>query len=129
MIRGIKIVSIPVANQERSLDFFIRKVGFKVATDRPMPPTPNDPHAPSQRWIELLIPGSDVNLALYTPRGQEDRIGSLQPVTFWCEDAFATAATLKSRGVELVCEPKREIWGSRAVFKDPDGNQFVLSSR
>ena len=121
MIRGIKLVSIPVSNQDVSLKFYTEKMGFKVATDQPM--------GPGQRWIELLIPGSDVNLALYTPRGHEDRIGSLQPVTFWCEDAFATAATLKSRGVELVCEPKREIWGSRAVFKDPDGNQFVLSSR
>ena len=129
MIRGIKIVSIPVANQERSLDFFIRKVGFKVATDRPMPPTPNDPQAPSQRWIELLIPGSDVGLALFTPPGHESRIGGFQPMTFWCDDVFATAALLKSKGVELAEEPKKQIWGTMAKFKDPDGNEFVFSSR
>jgi len=125
MIRGIKLVSIPVSNQEVALDFYTRKVGFKVATDRPFP----SPDSPSQRWIELLIPGSDVNLALFTPQGHKDRIGSFQPVTFWCDDCFATAATLKSRGVEMVSEPKREIWGSTAIFKDPDGNQLVFSSR
>jgi len=32
------------------------------------------------------------------------------------------------RGVEFVGEPKRETWGTFAMFKDPDGNQFVLSS-
>jgi predicted enzyme related to lactoylglutathione lyase len=42
---------------------------------------------------------------------------------------FATSATLKQRGVVFAKEPKNEVWGSVAVFKDPDGNQFVLSSK
>jgi predicted enzyme related to lactoylglutathione lyase len=33
-----------------------------------------------------------------------------------------------SRGVEFVSEPEKQPWGEFAVFKDPDGNQFVLSS-
>jgi predicted enzyme related to lactoylglutathione lyase len=121
MIRGIKIVSIPVSNQDVSLKFYTEQVGFKVATDQAM--------GPGQRWIELLIPGSDVNLALFTPEGHENRIGSFQPVTFWCDDVFATAKLLKARGVELAAEPKKEVWGTMATFKDPDGNQFVFSSR
>jgi catechol 2,3-dioxygenase-like lactoylglutathione lyase family enzyme len=59
MIRGIKIVSIPVSDQDRALKFYTEKMGFKVATDQAF--------GPGQRWIELLIPGSDVNLALFTP--------------------------------------------------------------
>ena len=42
---------------------------------------------------------------------------------------FATAAELQSRGVEFVQEAKKEPWGSSAIFKDSEGNQFVLSSR
>jgi predicted enzyme related to lactoylglutathione lyase len=42
---------------------------------------------------------------------------------------FATANVLKSKGVELTAEPKKEIWGTMAKFKDPDGNEFVFSSR
>jgi len=121
MIRGIKIVSIPVRNQDVSLKFYTEKMGFKVATDQPM--------GNGQRWIELLIPGSDSSLALFTPPGHEDRIGGFQPMTFWCDDVFATAAALKARGVELAAEPKREVWGTMAKFKDPDGNKFVFSSR
>jgi catechol 2,3-dioxygenase-like lactoylglutathione lyase family enzyme len=121
MIRGIKIVSIPVSNQDVSLKFYTEKLGFKVATDQPFSGT--------QRWIELLIPGSDTSLALFTPPGHENRIGGFQPMTFWCDDVFATAQLLESKGVELAAEPKKEVWGTMAKFKDPDGNEFVFSSR
>lgn len=121
MLRGIKIVSIPVRNQDVSLKFYTEKMGFKVATDQPM--------GDGQRWIELLIPGSDSSLELFTSKGHEDRIGGFQPVTFWCDDVFATAKSLQARGVELAAEPKKEVWGTMAIFQDPDGNEFVFSSR
>ena len=121
MIRGIKIASIPVRNQDASLKFYTEKLGFKVATDQP--------YDGKQRWIELLIPGAESRLALFTPEGHEDRIGGFQPLTFWCDDVFATAKLLQSRGVAFAAEPKAESWGTAAIFKDPDGNQFVVSSR
>ena len=120
MIRGVKIVSIPVSDQDVALEFYTQKVGFKVATDQPFG---------TQRWIELTIPGADTSLALFTPPGQESRIGGFQPVTFWCDDVFATAAGLKARGVELAQEPVKQMWGTMAKFRDPDGNEFVFSSR
>ena len=121
MIRGIKIVSIPVSNQDASLKFYTEKLGFKVATDQPM--------GNGQRWIELTIAGADTRLTLFTPPGHESRIGGFQPMTFWCDDVFATAAQLKAKGVELAAEPRKEIWGTMAIFRDPDGNEFVVSSR
>jgi catechol 2,3-dioxygenase-like lactoylglutathione lyase family enzyme len=121
MIRGIKFVGIPVRNQDVSLKFYTQALGMKVATDQPFSAT--------QRWIELLIPGADTGLALFTPEGHEKRIGEFQSISFWCDDVFAASKTLKSKGVTFVQEPKTESWGSAAIFKDPDGNQFVLSSR
>ena len=121
MIRGIKFAGIPVLDQDVALKFYTEKMGFKVATDQAF--------GPGQRWIELLIPGSDVNLALFTPPGHESRIGGFQPLTFWCDDVFATAMQLTLKGVELAAEPKKEVWGTMAKFKDPDGNEFVFSSR
>ena len=38
MIRGVKIASIPVRNQDVSLKFYTEKLGFKVATDQEMAP-------------------------------------------------------------------------------------------
>jgi predicted enzyme related to lactoylglutathione lyase len=95
-------------------------MGFKVATDRPFTDT--------QRWIELLTPGAETGLALYTPDGHESRIGQFQSIASWCDDVFATSAILKAKGVSFAQEPKKEPWGSTAIVKDPDGNQFALSS-
>jgi catechol 2,3-dioxygenase-like lactoylglutathione lyase family enzyme len=120
MIRGIKFVGIPVRDQDAALKFYTEKLGFKVVTDQPF--------TDKQRWIELLIPGAESGLALFTPPGQEERIGQFQPISFWCDDVFAAARTLKSKGVTFAQEPKTEVWGSIAIFKDPDGNQFALSS-
>jgi catechol 2,3-dioxygenase-like lactoylglutathione lyase family enzyme len=121
MIRGIKFASIPVRNQDASLKFYTEKLGFKVLTDQPF--------NGRQRWIELGIPGAESALALFTPEGHEDRIGGFQPMTFWCDDVAATAKTLKSKGVEFAKDPTKEVWGTFAIFKDPDGNQFVLSNK
>ena len=44
MIRGVKIVSIPVSDQDVALKFYTEQMGFKVATDQAF--------GPGQRWIE-----------------------------------------------------------------------------
>jgi catechol 2,3-dioxygenase-like lactoylglutathione lyase family enzyme len=121
MVRGIKFVGIPVRDQDIALKFYTEALGFKVTTDQPF----NE----KQRWIELMIPGADSGLALFTPEGHEERIGQFQSISFWCDDVFATAKTLAAKGVVFTQEPKTESWGSAAVFKDVDGNLFVLSSR
>ena len=36
---------------------------------------------------------------------------------------------MKAKGVEFEQEPKKESWGTSAIFKDADGNTYVLSSR
>lgn len=120
MIRGIKFVSIPVSDQDAALKFYTESLGLKVITDQPF--------TEKQRWIELMIPGADTGVALFTPEGHEKRIGEFQSISFWCEDVFATADALKNKGVAFTKEPATESWGSAAVFQDPDGNQFVLSS-
>jgi predicted enzyme related to lactoylglutathione lyase len=121
MVRGITFVGIPVFNQDVSLRFYTEALGLKVATDQPF--------TEKQRWIELRIPGAETGVALYTPEGHERRIGEFQSVAFWCDDVFATSKVLKSKGVAFAQEPKNEPWGSIAIFKDPDGNQFALSSK
>ncbi len=122
MIRGIKFISIPVKNQDRALQFYTEALGFKVKTDQEFIPG-------GQRWIELAIPGADSGLSLFTPEGHENRIGTFQPISFWCDDVFQTAQVLKERGVKFFQEAKKETWGCSAIFEDPEGNKFVLSSR
>jgi catechol 2,3-dioxygenase-like lactoylglutathione lyase family enzyme len=121
MIRGIKFVGVPVRDQNAALKFWTEAVGMQVVTDQPFSDT--------QRWIELKFPGADTGIAPFTPPGQEDRIGQFTSISFWCDDVFATAEALKKKGVVFARDPKTEHWGTSAIFKDPDGNLFVLSSR
>jgi catechol 2,3-dioxygenase-like lactoylglutathione lyase family enzyme len=121
MLRGIKFVGIPVKDQDAALKFYTEALGMKVLTDQPF--------LPNQRWIELTIPGAETGVALFTPPGHESRVGEFQSISFWCDDVSATAEGLKKKGVVFTQDPKTEQWGTSAKFKDPDGNQFVLSSR
>jgi catechol 2,3-dioxygenase-like lactoylglutathione lyase family enzyme len=67
MITHIKFVSIPTRDQDAALAFYTEKLGFRVITDQPFGP---------QRWIELRVGSSETRFVLFTPPGQEDRIGS-----------------------------------------------------
>jgi len=80
--------------------------------------------------LNSFIPGAETGLALYTrPKVMRGGIGEFQSIAFWCDDVFATAKVLRSKGRHFCQEPKNEPWGSIAIFKDPDGNQFALSSK
>jgi catechol 2,3-dioxygenase-like lactoylglutathione lyase family enzyme len=57
MIRGVKLTSIPVTDQDRALAFYTEKLGFRLLTDQPY----ND----KQRWIELGISGTDTRVVLF----------------------------------------------------------------
>jgi catechol 2,3-dioxygenase-like lactoylglutathione lyase family enzyme len=120
MIRGVKFVTIPVADQERALAFYTQKLGFRMVTDQP--------YDAGQRWIELGIPGADTRVVLFC-FGEARKPGGNTDLTFWSDDVEATAKELKLRGVHFVMEPKREDWGTAAAFEDLDGNRFGLSSK
>jgi predicted enzyme related to lactoylglutathione lyase len=120
MIKSVKFVSIPVRNQDQALEFYTKKLGLKVVTDAPFDE--------KQRWIELAIPRAETKLVLWTGEGLDKMIGGFMNVAFCAEDVEATAKEMKAKGVEFVQEPKKADWGTAAIFKDIDGNQFVLST-
>ncbi len=122
MIKSIKFVSIPVRDQDKALEFYTTALGFGIVTDQPMGPG-------QQRWIELKIPGAVTGVTLFTPDGHQDRIGTFQGISFLTDDVRKTYEMLTERGVEFSQGPTSQPWGTFAVFKDVDGNQFVLGSK
>jgi predicted enzyme related to lactoylglutathione lyase len=123
MITQVKFIGIPVRDQQRALTFYREALGFKVATDQAMGP------GPGQRWIELRVGGSETRVVLFTPPGQEDRVGSFFNGSLQADNVQKTFEELEAKGVEFVQKPKTETWGTSAIFKDSEGNQFVLSSK
>lgn len=63
----------------------------------------DQPFDDKQRWIELRVPKAETRVVLFT-----------------------TDEELQARGVEFENPPKKEPWGSYAIFKDSEGNKFVL---
>jgi len=120
MIRGVKVVSIPVADQDRALAFYTDVLGFRLLTDQPF----NE----KQRWLELGIAGADTRIVLFR-FGEKLQPGGQLNVTLWADDVEATARELRAKGVEFVMDPKRMPYGTTSIFKDIDGNCLVLSSR
>jgi len=122
MIDLVKFVGIPVKDQQRSLEFFRDRLGFRVLTDQPM-------GLGGQRWIELQIPGgAETRVVLFTPEGHESRVGTFFNGAFGSRDVRRTYEELRARGVEFTQGPTEQPWGTYAIFVDPDRNQFVVGT-
>jgi predicted enzyme related to lactoylglutathione lyase len=120
MLKRVKFVGVNVRDQDKALQFWTQKIGLQISTDQEM--------GNGMRWIELKIPGAQTGLVLFTPPGHENRVGSFHNLSFEVDDVVKTHRELSGKGVAFVQPPKKEDWGTSAIFKDPDGNSFVISS-
>jgi uncharacterized glyoxalase superfamily protein PhnB len=122
VLTKVRSVGIYVSDQQRALDFYRDALGCEVVADVPMGEGEGAP-----RWIEVQLPGDDTKLILFTPEGQENRIGEFSNVIFHCDDIQQTYEELSARGVEFPTPPEKASWGQWwAVFQDPDGNKYGL---
>src|SRR5215468_5279424 len=115
MIKQIKFVSIPLADQDRALDFYTEKLGFTIITDQPF----DD----KQRWIELRVPKAETRVVLFTGDDDKKRIGTFMNMSYECDDINKSYQELVDRGVEFEGPPQKQPWGTYAIFKDTEGNR------
>lgn len=116
----ISSVTIPVNDQDRALKFYTEKLGFTVKLDIPCPEL-------HQRWIELVHPGSSIELVLFTSEDFESMLGKNMNVMYTTHDIQKMYAELISKGVEILEPPKAEFWGSHMTMRDSEGNMFCIS--
>jgi catechol 2,3-dioxygenase-like lactoylglutathione lyase family enzyme len=115
-ITSFEIVSVPVSDQERSRVFYRDVLGFAVVRDEPM--------GPDSKWIQLAPPGCATTIALVT-WFDGMKPGGLQGVMLNSSDIDADHRALSARGLELT-RIEQQPWGRYAMFKDPDGNGWIL---
>jgi catechol 2,3-dioxygenase-like lactoylglutathione lyase family enzyme len=116
-ITGVRTVAVPVADQDRALDFYVATLGFDTVLDVPMGDGP--------RWIEVAPPGAPTSLALVladaaAPAGTDTGIRLVS------EDPEADHAALQANGVdadEVLRWPGVPLMFS---FRDADGNRLVV---
>ena len=111
----IELISVPVADIDRSKDFYVR-VGFNADHD-----TTVDEET---RFVQLTPPGSACSIVLdlnFTPMAPGTQKG-IQCVVANADDALAD---LRARGIET-SEVDEQPWGRFVYFSDPDDNTWAL---
>lgn len=114
MTTSIKSVSLPVADQDRALRFFVDVLGFELRTDVEV--------WPGARLVEVVPPGSDVGLVLLPPDSPLPLA-----VRMGTNDADAAYAQLREAGVTLHNDQVLR-WDQAPpmfYFSDPDGNGLI----
>jgi catechol 2,3-dioxygenase-like lactoylglutathione lyase family enzyme len=133
-ITEIGAVFVPVADQDRSLEFFVDELGFEKRADFA--------YGGQRRWIEVAPPGAANTIALVPPSEGASAGGDVARCAFATADIEADHATLRARGVDVdteIARPGTPRAGlvSNAVsvedpvpaqffVRDPDGNRFLI---
>jgi catechol 2,3-dioxygenase-like lactoylglutathione lyase family enzyme len=115
-ITSFEIVSVPVSDQERAKKFYRDTLGFDLIRDEPMGPT--------DRWIQLSPKGCSTTIALVT-WFDTMRPGGLQGVMLNSTNIDRDTQELSAKGLQLT-PIDQQPWGRFAMFKDPDGNGWIL---
>jgi catechol 2,3-dioxygenase-like lactoylglutathione lyase family enzyme len=113
----VQLFSIPVADQARSRDFYVDKLGFELVADNTMGPT--------QRWVQVRPYGAETAITLVTWL-ETMTPGSSQGTVIESDDLDADVAKLLDRGVEVEGDIQTAPWGRFVTFHDPDGNGLIL---
>lgn len=126
----IAAVALVVADYDEAIAFFVGKLGFELLEDTPLP------LEGAKRWVRVAPPkrngggGTALLLARAVNDTQRASIGNQTGgrVGFFLEtDDFARDhAAFLARGVRFHREPKRESYGTVAVFEDCSGNLWDL---
>lgn len=118
-------VNIFVKNQDRSLQFYVEKLGFKVVVD--------ENYETGGRWVAVAPPDGNVVLALITPKRTSEEyklIGRCRHAVLVSEDVLAKYEEWQKRGVRFHHPPQMTLWGGILTsFEDLDGNAFSLVGR
>ena len=145
----LQSVSIFVRDLDRSLDFYVKQLGFELVFDA------RSQESAGRQFVTVAPPDGTANLTLVAPERDSDQyklIGRPSQVTFVTEDVLAKFREWSARGVRFLVNPRLRrlkyavqprgpaassspaaehppIWGGVfARFRDPDGNSFSLVS-
>jgi catechol 2,3-dioxygenase-like lactoylglutathione lyase family enzyme len=123
-MQSLALVTLLVADYDAAIRWYRDVLGFELLEDTPL--------APGRRWVRVGPKGGAAAFLLAradTPE-QVARIGSQTGgrVGFFLvtDDFDGDHAAMAARGVRFLEAPRREAYGTVAVFEDLHGNRFDL---
>ena len=102
-ITGVRTVGVPVADQDRAIDFYVGTLGFEKRLDVDM--------GGGRRWIEVAPSGAAISIALVAahdglPPASRLASGSWPPTPTRCTPGCGPAASTRTRCCAgRVCRP------------------------
>lgn len=129
MRQQIGLTALVVRDYDEAIAFYVETLGFELVEDTCQP-------AEDKRWVVVAPPGateSRLLLARAVNEEQASRIGNQTGgrvfLFLYTDDFWRDFETYKSRGVIFVRKPKKESYGTVAVFQDLYGNLWDLVER
>ena len=119
-VTKIGTVVVPVADQDREIDFYVEKLGFEKRADVPF--------GNGYRWVEVA-PGDAVTTIALAPPPEGRSTGNRETgIGLQTEDIDAFHAELKTAGVDVDAEVSRLGDPVPPLFwlRDPEGNSLMV---
>jgi catechol 2,3-dioxygenase-like lactoylglutathione lyase family enzyme len=123
-VAHLGLVALLVRDYDDAIAFFTGPLGFTLREDLPQ--------GGGKRWVVVDPPGGQTGLLLAraATAEQEARVGDQHGgrVGFFLNvgDFAAAHARMTSAGVRFEEQPRREVYGTVAVFRDLYGNRWDL---
>lgn len=126
MVQSIVHIALVVRDYDEAIEFYTKKLNFTLIEDTYQPEQ-------DKRWVVVAPPGStgaSVLLARASNPVQEEFIGNQAGGRVFLflstDDFWRDYDEMVSKGIEFVREPKKQDYGTVAVFKDLYGNLWDL---
>jgi len=120
---AIRHIALLVRDYDEAIAFYVGVLGFELVEDTDL--------GGGKRWVRVRAPGGgELVLARAVTDEQRSRVGNQtggRVFLFIATDDFASDhARLVARGVRFVEAPRKESYGTVAVFVDLYGNKIDL---
>ncbi len=126
MKQSLGLTAVVVTDYDEAIDFYVSTLGFELVEDRFVPEQ-------QKRFVVVAPPGcteSRLLLARAVGDEQSSRVGNQTGgrvfLFLFTDDFWRDYEAYRTRGVEFVREPKKESYGTVAVFADLYGNLWDL---
>ena len=119
-VNKIATVVIPVADQDRQVDFYVRMLGFTKRVDVPF--------GNGYRWVEVGIGDESTTIALAPPPENTSTGNRETGISLQTDDIDAYHAALKAAGVDVDESVSRLGGPVPPMFwlRDPEGNTLLV---
>lgn len=122
--RKVATVAVLVADYDPAVAWYRDCLRLDLVEDTPLPG--------GKRWVVMATPGGGVRLLLARAEGEAqtarigDQTGGRVFLFLETDDFDRDHAHMLSKGVRFLEEPRREPYGTVAVFEDLFGNKWDL---